>query len=94
MTKASRLIALLAVLALPVGAAIVLLLLADPEPPREPATVRIGESATFVPPPPSASTPPPSSTSAAPSDTWLPPPPPVDDDDLDDNELNNDDDDD
>ncbi|QFU93357.1 small hydrophilic protein [Amycolatopsis sp. YIM 10] len=89
MTKGPRLLALIAVLALPVGAAIVLLLLADPEPPKEPATVRIGESATFAPPPPSA-TPVPPSTSAAPSDTWLPPPPPVDDDDLDDD---NDDDD-
>ncbi|GAB2754751.1 hypothetical protein [Amycolatopsis magusensis] len=92
MTKASRLIALIAALALPVGAAVALLLLADPEPPREPATVRIGESATFTPPPPTSSAPPPSS--AAPSDTWLPPPPPVDDDDLDDNLDNNDDDDD
>ncbi|MGC7096653.1 hypothetical protein ACPZ19_18405 [Amycolatopsis lurida] len=91
MTKGPRLLALIAVLALPVGAAIALLLLADPEPPKEPATVRIGESATFAPPPPPPSaTPVPPSTSAAPSDTWLPPPPPVDDDDLDDD---NDDDD-
>ena len=90
MKKGSRLVALLAALALPVGAAIVLLLLADPDPPREPATVRIGESATFAPPPPSSTTPVPPSTSAAPSDTWLPPPPPVDDDDLDDGDDDDD----
>ncbi|RZQ60552.1 hypothetical protein [Amycolatopsis suaedae] len=87
MSRTPRILALVAALALPVGA-VVALLLADPEPPKQPPTVRIGESAgpapstvtSGPPPPPSTST----SSPAPPPRTVLPPPPPVDDDDDDD----------
>ncbi|GAB3481297.1 hypothetical protein GCM10027521_18710 [Amycolatopsis cihanbeyliensis] len=77
-----RVVALIAVIALPVGVALATLFLVnEPDPPRVPEIVRIGES-----PPASVSTAPrtPEPTSSAPEQTHVPPPPPVSDDDDDD----------
>ncbi|MBK1788392.1 hypothetical protein [Prauserella cavernicola] len=89
MSPTPRVIAFVAVLALPVAAVLATLLLSDPSPPRETApVVRIGESGEMTPPPsgpPTTSGEP--STSGEPttsSRVQLPPPPPVDDDDDDD----------
>lgn len=83
-----RTVVLVAVVALPVVAGVATMLANDPEPPRLPGHVRVGESAPggapAVPPsgaPVPTGTPPPTST--APGTTQLPPPPPVDDDDGD-----------
>lgn len=92
MSRAPRAVALIAVLALPLGAALATYLLStDPEPPRSPAIVRIGENPpgrAGPTPTPSAgtTTPAPSRTRTPPAGdrTFVPPPPPVDDDDDDD----------
>ncbi|PXY24941.1 hypothetical protein BAY59_23090 [Prauserella coralliicola] len=94
MSRTPRIVALVAVLALPVAAVLATLLLSEPSPPKETSqVVRIGESA---PAGTSAATPTLSSSepTSTPSDTKLPPPPPVDDDDDDDDDRDDDRDDD
>ncbi|MEU6647474.1 hypothetical protein ABZ863_33810 [Saccharomonospora sp. NPDC046836] len=79
MSPTPRMLALVAVLALPVAAVLATLLLADPRPPQETPVVRIGESSSAVSPNTQ-----PTTGSQTPTLSRLPPPPPVDDDELDD----------
>ncbi len=78
---------LAAAIVLPVGAGLAaLLLVTEPDPPRVPAVVRIGEAPpTSLPPEPGV---PPTTAPSVPVETQdrLPPPPPVDDDDDDDDD--------
>ncbi|WP_216207796.1 hypothetical protein [Amycolatopsis aidingensis] len=81
MSRVPRLLALVAVIALPAGVVLAsLFLVSEPDPPRVPEIVRIGES-----PPATVSGSPqaPETSSRAPEQTQLPPPPPVSDDDDD-----------
>ncbi|MFC0106895.1 hypothetical protein [Kibdelosporangium aridum] len=86
MARIKSIAAVIAVLMLPVLAALTGLMLApDAPPPSVDPVVRIGESNTPY-PTPTTSPPPSSSTSSAPTTSAstppaLPPPPPVDDDD-------------
>lgn len=81
MSRAPRLVALIAVLALPIGAALATVLLVnEPDPPPGPEVVRVGES---LPPTPSGGRSPKPSTPRTgtadpepPQPTQLPPPPP------------------
>lgn len=79
MSRTPRIVALAAALVLP-AVAVVVLLFTDPEPPRAPSVVRIGESAKVR--PPSTTSAPPATTAAPTSgpDTMRLPPPPVGDD--------------
>jgi hypothetical protein len=98
MSRARSIVALIAVLALPVGAALASrVFIPRPEPPEVREVVRIGEE------PADSATPTPSTTGPTtgpsggqtmapppPTTTQLPPPPPVDDDDDDDDDDDND----
>ncbi|SMD17512.1 hypothetical protein [Kibdelosporangium aridum] len=87
MARIKSIAAVIAVLMLPVLAALTGLMLApDAPPPSVDPVVRIGESNTPYPTPTTSPTPSPSSTPSAPTTSAstppaLPPPPPVDDDD-------------
>ncbi|MFC4002000.1 hypothetical protein ACFS2C_19090 [Prauserella oleivorans] len=96
MNDTPRIVALVAVLALPVAAVLAVLLLSPgDEPPRETSVVRIGESSVSAGPTGASPTATPTPPSAEPpARSQLPPPPPVDDDDDDDADRGEQDDDD
>ncbi|OZM74518.1 small secreted hydrophilic protein [Amycolatopsis antarctica] len=84
-TRWPRILALVAVAALPVAAGVAMLVATGPEPPRQPAQVTVGELRPGDPVNSPTQSPVPSPTPPVPSEqaTQLPPPPPVDDDDDD-----------
>lgn len=83
MSWASRLAVPLAVLMLPISAAVALIFFSDAPPPLPPASVQIGESAQPTAAPPAPTSAPPAPT---PEETTVAPPGPVEDDDDDDDD--------